>query len=126
MLRKIGLITVWIICIVFLDVIVCRNLLGLGHPSDFSTFRSIRPPRAYVEFTTEWLARDSSFDKTNFWHDDNPNTIRVAFFGGSTGVPFNEEFFAQKLSEYFKPFYVTIRWLLPTVETFTHRRFNQK
>ena len=102
MLKKIGLVTVWILCLVFFDVVICRSILGLGHPRDFSTYHSVRPPRAYVEFTAEWLARDSAFDKTHFWHDENPKTIRVAFFGGSTGVPVNEKLFADKLSELFK------------------------
>lgn len=97
MLKKIGLITVWIICFIIFDCVICRHLLHLGYPSDFSNYHTIRPPRIYTEFTTEWLAKETSFDKMKFWPDDD--SIKIAFFGGSTGVPVNPEFLASELSK---------------------------
>ena len=100
-MRKFGFLCFWILCFVFFDVVVCRHLLHLGYPSDFSIYKTQRPPRVYIEFTTEWLAKETSFDKTIFWDETGDDVIRVAFFGGSTGVPVSTVLFSKELSKRF-------------------------
>ncbi len=100
-MRKFGFICFWILCFLFFDVVVCRYLLHFGYPSDFFIYKTIRPPRVFVEFTAERLATETSFDKTVFWKNNDENVIKVAFFGGSTGMPVSETLFSKRLSELF-------------------------
>ena len=98
-MRKFGFVCFWILCFIFFDVVVCRHLLHLGHPSDFSNFHDKRPPRVYVEYTSEFLVKETSFDKTVFWKEKGDDVIRVAFFGGSTGLPVATKLFSKRLSK---------------------------
>ena len=97
-MRKFGFICFYILCFLFIDVFICRTLLNLGHPRDFSIYKSHRPPRPYVEFTSERLSKETSFDKTKFWKSNDKETIKIAFFGGSTGMPVVQEKFSEILT----------------------------
>ncbi len=98
-MRKFGFICLWIICFVLIDVVICRQFLNLGHPRDFDIYKSKRPPVPYAEFTSEKLLEETSFDKTKFW--ENKNSLKVAFFAGSTGMRLEQKKFSEHLTKLF-------------------------
>lgn len=101
-MKRFGLFCFYVLCFVFIDMFICRYLLGFGHPRDFSIYKSARPPIPYAEFTSTKLKQETSLDKIKFWNSKDKNTIKVAFFGGSTGMPVKEKLFSEKLSQLFR------------------------
>ncbi len=61
-----------------------------------------RIPAAYTGFVSDVIMENqNSYDKVNFFKSGN-TTLKIAFFGGSTGEQLNEEYLNKKFKEYFK------------------------
>lgn len=94
--------------IIFFDVVIFRHILGFGIPivERYGFTTNYRMPTPYVNFVGDWLLQGkTSYDKVDFFGDkdisdeEKEKSIKVAFFGGSTGVPISERYFEEKLQE---------------------------
>ena len=90
--------------IIVLDFFIFRMIFGFGIPplDRYGYNNNFRQPMPYVNFACQGLLEGkTSYDKTKFFKTDKKDAIKVAFFGGSTGMPISEEYFAERLSQLF-------------------------
>lgn len=90
-----------ILLFIFLDMVIFRHCfhLGVTIKDSYGSDKSIRKYQPYFEFMdANKLQNESSYDNTNFYKDDG--SLRVAFFGGSTGVPLDERYFSENLTKH--------------------------
>ena len=72
---------------------------GLAITDTYGSDKSIHKYQPYFEFMdANKLQNESSYDNANFYKDDG--SLRVAFFGGSTGVPLDEKYFSESLTKH--------------------------
>ncbi len=90
-----------IITYIILDVITATLIRTdvLHIPSASTTDSFHRQTVPYAQFAFRQIMTKSSFDKITFFKSDS-NTLKVAFFGGSTGQPIDERYFSKVLSKY--------------------------
>ena len=100
--KKLFVVLIWVLLFLLFDSVVCRQLLDLGYPRDFDIPKSYRYPAPYVLFVHKNVMKETSFDKNNYFKGAEKNTIKVAFFGGSTGVPISSEKFSKVLTKKLK------------------------
>ena len=91
------------ILLIFFDFVLFRQVLKIGMPFlDNLGTKSYRIPAAYTGFVLESIMDgQNSYDKVKFFKSNN-DTLKIAFFGGSTGQYLNEEYLNKKFKEYFK------------------------
>ncbi len=92
-----------LIALIFIDFVILRMVFNIGIPVlDSLGTKSYRIPAAYTGFVLDRLMEgQSSYDKVKFFKSGE-NTLKIAFFGGSTGEHLNEEYLNKKFKEYFK------------------------
>lgn len=76
-----------LIVIIVFDVFVFHDLLGFGYPRHYEQENILRYPVPYVEFTGKPLAaghNEYGFRGHSF-KQSNPDDLKIAFFGGSSG-----------------------------------------
>ena len=75
------------IFLVFVDVVILRNLLGFGFGRHYEEEDKHRYPAPYVAFT----GKPNTGDHNEFGflgaslNESDPDDFKIAFFGGSTG-----------------------------------------
>lgn len=90
----------FIVVFLFMDMVVFKHFLHQGMIClDRWNANNSRRSIPYAHFINHRILNNTtSFDKNNFYPTDN-DAIKVAFFGGSTGEPIDEEYFSYQLSK---------------------------
>lgn len=90
-----------IIIFIFLDIVILRHCchFGIVAIDTYGSDKSDRKYQPYFEFMNgHILKNNTSTDNIEFFQEDN--RIKVALFGGSTGLPLDEGIFSETLAKY--------------------------
>lgn len=89
---------------ILFDFFFFRFVLGFGmiNKDRWGFNTTFRQPEPYVDYILSGLMEDkTSYDKVDFFKNAGKDDIKVAFFGGSTGMPISEEYFSERLTKLF-------------------------